>query len=128
MINYLLCALGMWMLLSLMVMWRDETSHHWVDTLCEVIIYLPWHIIGVALVVVLFPIVCIWKFFRNAIKGVSVECWKKANIKSYWKLGNLRFCYDSKARAWCNKFFLVRIVKPAETINHNPVLKSGEKS
>lgn len=127
MINYLLCAVGVWALLGLVVLWRDETVYGWVDTLCEYIIYLPWKIIGAVIIAVLFPIICIWKFFRNAIKGVSVECWKKANIKYNWKLGNLRFCYDPEARAWCNKFFLVRIVKPAETIKHNPTLKSGEK-
>jgi hypothetical protein len=35
----------------------------------------------------------------------------------------LRVCYDPEARRWINRLYLVRIVKPAEKILHNPVKK-----
>ena len=64
--------------------------------------------------------------FRNAVKGVSAQCWERNKPDRYWKTGNLYWCYDPKARALCNKLFLVRVVVPRETIAHEPRLISHD--
>lgn len=120
--NYLLCGLATWMMLGVVYQLYDTTHADWVRNLCENIINLPWNIIYYALLyVIIFPIACVWLFFRNAIKGVSEQAWETAKITHFWKLGCFRLCYDPDTRAWRNKFFLVRIVKPAEKINHIPM-------
>lgn len=123
MINYLVCALGVWMLMGVLFAVYEDASQTWLIRLSKCLICLPWNIIYHFLLYIIFlPIAIVWKFFRNAIRGVSVECWEKfsSNIH-YWKLGCLRLCHDKTARAISNKWFLVRIVKPAEKINHIPM-------
>lgn len=122
--NYLLCGLSVWMLMGMIFHLHDTTRVNWVSNLCENIIILPWSIIyNVLLYVILYPIACIWLFFRNAIKGVSEQAWENAKITHFWKVGCFRFCYDPDARKLPHKLFLVRIVKPAEKVNHNSTKK-----
>lgn len=122
--NYLLCALGMWMLMGVLFHVYDTACKSWVANLCEDIIVLPWSIIyHILLYVILYPIACVWLFFRNAIKGVSEQAWEDAKIPHFWKLGCFRFCYDPDARKLSHKFLLVRIVKPAEKVNHDSAKK-----
>lgn len=122
--NYVLCGLDMWMLMGVLFHVYNDTCKNWVANLCGGIIVLPWSIIyNVLLYIVLYPIACIWLFFRNAIKGVSEQAWEDAKISHFWKLGCFRFCYDPNARKLNNKLFLVRIVKPAEKVNHNSAKK-----
>lgn len=122
--NYVLCGLGMWMLMGVLFHVYNDTCTNWVANLCGGIIVLPWSIIyNVLLYIILYPIACIWLFFRNAIKGVSEQAWENAKITHFWKLGCFRFCYDPDARKLTNKLFLVRIVKPAEKVNHNSAKK-----
>ena len=122
MINYLVCALGVWMLMGVLFAVYEDASQTWLIRLSKCLICLPWNIIYHFLLYIIFlPTAIVWKFFRNAVRGVSVECWEKfsSNIR-YWKLGCLRLCHDKTARAISNKWFLVRIVKPAEEIKHLP--------
>lgn len=122
MINYLVCALGVWMLMGVLFAVYEDASQTWLIRLSKCLICLPWNIIYHFLLYIIFlPIAIVWLFFRNAIKGVSEQAWETAKITHFWKLGCFRFCYDPDARAWRNKFFLVRIVKPAEKINHIPM-------
>lgn len=122
MINYLVCALGVWMLMGVLFAVYEDASQTWLICLSKCLICLPWNIIyHFLLYIIIYPIACVWLFFRNAIKGVSEQAWEIAKITHFWKLGCFRFCYDPDARAWRNKFFLVRIVKPAEKINHIPM-------
>lgn len=122
MINYLVCALGVWMLMGVLFAVYENASQTWLIRLSKCLICLPWNIIyHFLLYIIIYPIACVWLFFRNAIKGVSEQAWETAKITHFWKLGCFRFCYDPDARAWRNKFFLVRIVKPAEKINHIPM-------
>lgn len=122
MINYLVCALSAWMLMGVLFVVYEDASQTWLIRLSKCLICLPWNIIYHALLyIIIYPIACVWLFFRNAIKGVSEQAWETAKITHFWKLGCFRFCYDPDARAWRNKFFLVRIVKPAEKINHIPM-------
>jgi hypothetical protein len=122
--NYVLCGLGMWMLMGVLFHAYNDTCKNWVANLCGGIIVLPWSIIyNVLLYIILYPIACIWLFFRNAIKGVSEQAWENAKITHFWKLGCFRFCYDPDARKLTNKLFLVRIVKPAEKVNHDSAKK-----
>lgn len=119
--NYVLCGLAVWMLMGVAFQLYNITHTDWVRNLSENFINLPWNIIYHALLyIIIYPIACVWLFFRNAVKGVSEQAWETAKITHFWKLGCFRFCYDPDARAWRNKFFLVRIVKPAEKINHIP--------
>lgn len=122
--NYLVCALGVWMLMGVLFHAYDTTCKNWVANLCEGIIILPWNIIYyILLYVIIYPIACVWLFFRNAIKGVSEQAWEDAKIPHFWKLGCFRLCYDPDARRLPHKFLLVRIVKPAEKVNHNSAKK-----
>lgn len=122
--NYLLCGLGAWMLMGLFFHVQDTTRVNWVGNLCEGIIVLPWSIIyNILLYVIIYPIACIWLFIRNAIKGVSEQAWETAKITHFWKVGCFRFCYDPDARKLLHKLFLVRIVKPADKVNHNSAKK-----
>lgn len=122
--NYLLCGLGVWMLMGVVFHAYDTVCVNWVINLCENIIILPWKIIyHILLYIIIYPIACIWLFFRNAIKGVSEQAWETAKITHFWKVGCFRFCYDPDARKLINKLFLVRIVKPAEKVNHNSAKK-----
>lgn len=118
-VNYLLCSLGIWMLLSIVYHVYDNTRVNWVANLCEDIIILPWKIIYNILLYIFYPIACIWLFFRNAVKGVSKLAWENTKLKLWrvWKFGCFRLCYDHHAYRWHNKFFLVRIVEPAEKIS-----------
>lgn len=118
--NYLLCGgLTIWMLMGVAFQLYNITHTDWVRNLSENIINLPWNIIYYALLfIIIYPIAYVWLFFRNAIKGVSEQAWETAKITHFWKLGCFRFCYDPNARKLPHKLFLVRIVKPAEKINH----------
>jgi hypothetical protein len=118
MTNIFIGAIGMWFILGALFTWFEGAHNRTLYKILECVIALPWVLSAVISVVVCYPIACLWKFFRNAVKGVSVNCWKRAQIKRYLKLGNFRLCYDATAKALCNKLFLVRIVKPAEQINH----------
>lgn len=119
MINYLLCGLGVWVLMGLLMVGYECAPQQWASNLCQNAIYLPLSIIFYSILYfIVFPCACIWKFFRNAIKGVSVECWEKFNAPPHLKFGCFRLCHDKTARKWCNRFFLVRIVKPSEEIKH----------
>lgn len=121
--NYLLCGLTVWMVMGALHRLHEDATAGWAIDLFENIIYFPWNIIyQIVFHIVLIPIACIWRFFRNAIKGVSVQAWEDTKLQLWkvWKLGCFRLCYDQRARAWRNKFFLVRIVKPAEKVNHIP--------
>ena len=120
--NYLLCALAVWMLMGVAFQLHEVATTGWAIDLFENFINLPWNIIYHALLyIIIYPIACVWLFFRNAVKGVSVQAWESAKITRFWKLGCFRLCHDPDARAWRHKFFLVRIVKPAEKINHIPM-------
>ena len=114
---------GMWVILGGLFVWFTKTSSYVVEDILECIIPLPWVVVAVLYVIVATPFICIWKFFRNAIRGVSVECWDRAKINHYWKIGCFRLCYDPKARAISNKLFLVRIVNPASYIVHTPQIQ-----
>ncbi len=127
MTNIFIGAIGMWFILGALFTWYEGAHNRTLYKTLEGVIALPWILLAVTSVIVCYPFVCLWKFFRNAIKGVSVDCWKRAKIKRCLKLGNFRLCYDADAKALCNKLFMVRIVKPAERINHNPILKSTGK-
>jgi ABC-type proline/glycine betaine transport system permease subunit len=118
MLAILFSILGTWLVLGALFYWYEETSNNTLYNVLDRVITLPWLAVFAIIIVVWYPFLLLWKFFRNAVKGVSVNCWKRAQIKRYLKLGNFRLCYDATAKALCNKLFLVRIVKPAEQINH----------
>lgn len=122
-----MCAVSVWVLMGLLSWIQQETSKRWVEKLCESIIRFPFRVLlvllGASIIAVMYPLIFLWRFFRNAIKGVSIDCWKKARIKHFLKFGRLRICYDPEARRLINRLYLVRIVKPAEKILHNPVKK-----
>jgi hypothetical protein len=127
MINYFVCAVSVWVLMGLLSWIHQETSKRWVEKLCESIIRFPFRVLlvllGASIIAVMYPLIFLWRFFRNAIKGVSIDCWKKARIEHFLKFGQLRVCYDPEARRLINRLYLVRIVKPAEKIMHNPTKK-----
>ena len=120
MLEIILSVLITWMVMGALYTWKEETCNNTLYNILDYAISLPWVVLTGIFIIICYPFMLIWKFFRNAIKGVTVECWEKAKIKKYWKLGNLYFCWDSRARAWQNKLFLVRVVEPANRIIHTP--------
>lgn len=125
-LSAILGAISMWVVLGALFSWYEETSNNTLYNILDRVITLPWIVLGVVVVVIWYPFLCVWKFFRNAIKGVSVKCWETHKPDRYWKTGNLYWCYDKKARAFCNKLFLVRVVVPSETIAHYPKLECSD--
>lgn len=122
MLAIILSILGTWVVLGAIYGWMTETNNGTLYNILEGAITLPWMAFGAVCIIVWYPLLCIWKFFRNAVKGVSAKCWETHKPDHYWKTGNLYWCYDKRARALCNKLFLVRVVVPRETIAHYPVL------
>ena len=127
MLNAIYGAVAMWVLLGALFFWYEETANNSIYNFLDRVITLPWLIIYGVFIVVMFPLVCIWKFFRNAIKGVSLEAWNKYKTDKYLKTGNFYLCFDPKARALCNKLFLVRVVIPNDHITHDPELRTSDK-
>ena len=110
-----LSAVGMWLIIGALFYWYEETSNNVLYNILDRAITLPWLAIFAVFVVAWYPFLLIWKFFRNAFRGVSVGAWETHHPAHYFNIGNLYFCYDNKARALCNKIYLVRVVRPKET-------------
>ena len=126
MLAILLSILGTWLVLGALFYWYEETSNNTLYNVLDRVITLPWLAVFAIIIVVWYPFLLLWKFFRNAVKGVSVRCWEAHKPDRYLKMGNLYFCYDPKAKALCNKLFLVRVVVPRESIAHEPGLVSHD--
>lgn len=122
MLNAILGAVIMWVVLGALYAWKEETSNNVVYDVLDYAISLPWVVLGVVFVVVSYPFLLVWKFIRNAVRPVSQEAWDKCKFKHAWKFGSFRLVYDEKARAFCNKLFLVRIAHPSNHIVHDPVV------
>ena len=118
-----LSILGTWLVLGALFYWYEETSNNTLYNVLDRVITLPWLAVFAICIVVWYPFLLIWKFFRNAVKGVSVKCWETHKPNRHLKMGNLYLCYDPKARALCNKFFIVRVVKPSNHIEHYPTIE-----
>lgn len=115
-------AVSMWALIGALYTWKEETSNNIVYNVLDYAITLPWVVLAVVFVIISYPFLLIWKFIRNAVRPVSQEAWDKCKFKHYFKIGNFRVVYDEKARAFCNKLFLVRIAHPSNHIVHDPVV------
>lgn len=115
-------AVGMWIVLGAVYGWMCECSSRGLENILEIVLSLPWVILAGVAVVVWYPFFCLWKFSRNAIKPVSQKAWDKCHFENFWAVGNFRFVYDKKARALCNKLFLVRIAKPADEVQRDPIV------
>ena len=123
MLEIIITAIIMWALMSALYTWKEETNNNTLWNFLDYTLALPWIVVSAVLVIIAYPFVWLWHIFRNVIKPVSVECWNKAKIASYWKIGNWYFCIDRKARALCNKFFIVRVVEPNNHIEHYPTVE-----
>ena len=120
---FVLGAVGMWVLLGAVYGWMCECSSRGLENILEIVLSLPWVILAGVAVVVWYPFFCLWKFFRNAIKPVSQQAWDKCHFENnFLAIGNFRIVYDKKARALCNKLFLVRIAKPADEVQRDPIV------
>jgi hypothetical protein len=115
-------AVSMWALIGALYTWKEETSNNIVYNVLDYAIALPWVVLAVVFVIISYPFLLIWKFIRNAVRPVSQEAWDKCKFKHYFKIGNFRVVYDERARAFCNKLFLVRIAHPSNHIVHDPVV------
>ena len=117
--EYVVGAIVMWIVLAGLFTWYQETYNE----VLEVIVALPLVVVIWTLVVLQFPFIVFWKFIRNAIKGVSQDVWDKAKLKHYKRIGNICFVYDEKARAFQNKFFMVRLISSkGKGFVHEPVI------
>lgn len=115
-------VLGWWIISALLTCWRSTTESCLVEDILEYVICLPVVLVSWICVAIALPFIFVYKFFRNAVKGVSVNTWELYHPDHYFKIGNLYFCYDHKARAISNKVFLVRVVKLRDYIAHDPAL------
>ena len=122
MLNVIFGAVGMWVMLGALYAWREETSNNVVYNVLDYAISLPWIVLGIIVVILCYPFLLIWKFIRNAVRPVSQEAWDRVKIEKYFKIGNLYICYDKKAKAFCNKLFLVRVTHPSNHIVFDPVV------
>lgn len=122
MLEILLSVLITWMVMGALYTWKEETCNNTLWNILDYAISLPWVVLTGILIIIWYPFMLIWKFIRNAVKPVTQEAWDRVKIEKYFKIGNLYICYDQKARAFCNKLFLVRIARPRNTIAHDPVL------
>ena len=117
--EYLIGAGVMWVILAGLFTWYQETYKEFL----EIIVALPIVIFVWILAILQFPFACFWKFIRNAIRGVSEDAWNKANLKHFKRFGNICFVYDKRARAFQNKFFMVRLVpNDNKEIIHTPTI------
>lgn len=126
MLAIILSILGTWLVLGALFFWYEETGNNTLYNILDRVITLPWLVVFAICVVVWYPFLLLWKFFRNAIKGVSATAWERYKPDRHLKMGNFYLCFDPKARALCNKFFLVRVVVPRESIAHDPGLVSHD--
>ena len=115
-------VVGMWMLMGALYTWKEETSNNIIYNVLDYTLALPWVILAGLFVIIWYPFLLIWKFIRNAVRPVSQEAWNRCKFKHFWKIGNFRIVYDERARAFCNKLFLVRIAHPSNHIVHDPVV------
>ena len=97
--------LSVWFSFSLLYYWKEETRSHKVERVLDFVLKLPLTAaMGITLAIA-FPISLYWKFFR---------------IRHFLAFGNFRLVYDQKAKKPYNRFFLVRIVRPATKIKYSP--------
>ena len=122
MLEIILSILGAWLVFGALYAWKEETCNNTLYNILDYALSLPWVILAGIAVIIWYPFMLIWKFVRNAVKPVTQEAWDRVKIEKYLKIGNLYICYDRKARAFCNKLFLVRIARPRNAIAHDPVL------
>ena len=122
MLEILLSVLITWMVMGALYTWKEETRNNTLYNVLDYAIALPWVVLTGIFIIIWYPFMLIWKFIRNAVRPVSQEAWDKCKFKHYFKIGNFRVVYDEKARAFCNKLFLVRIARPRNAIAHDPVL------
>ena len=116
-----------WFTLSALNWWRQQTGNYITEQVLDIIVDAPMVLLALIWLIVSTPFIFLWKFFRNTFRGVTVDTWKRTQITKFWKIGNLRLCFDPKARALVNKVFLVRIVRPQTGIIHTPVLRTSDK-
>ena len=122
MLEILLSVLITWMVMGALYTWKEETCNNTLYNVLDYAISLPWVVLTGIFIIIWYPFMLIWKFIRNAVKPVTQEAWDRVKIEKYLKIGNLYICYDQKARAFCNKLFLVRIARPRNAIAHDPAL------
>lgn len=127
MLEILLSVLITWMVMGALYTWKEETCNNTLYNVLDYAIALPWVVLTGLFIIIWYPFMLIWKFIRNAVKPVTQEAWDRVKIEKYLKIGNLYICYDRKARAFCNKLFLVRIARPRNAIAHDPVLVASDK-
>jgi hypothetical protein len=114
------------MVMGALYTWKEETCNNTLWSILDYAISLPWVVLTGIFIIICYPFMLIWKFIRNAVKPVTQEAWDRVKIEKYFKIGNLYICYDQRARAFCNKLFLVRIAKPRNAIAHDPGLVSHD--
>ena len=116
-----------WFTLSALNWWKEQTGNYITEQVLDIIVYAPMMLLTLIWLIASTPFIFLWKFFRNTFRGVTVDTWERTQITKFWKIGNLRLCFDPKARALVNKVFLVRIVRPQTGIIHSPVLKMSDE-
>lgn len=116
-----------WFTLSALNWWREQTTNRITEQVLATVVDAPMVLLALIWLIMSTPFVFLWKFFRNAFRGVTVDTWERVQITKFWKIGNLRLCFDPKARALVNKVFLVRIVYPQTNIIHTPALRMSDE-
>lgn len=122
-----------WFIFSLLRLWEEHTLSHTTEQILDsimsipaMLIYIVCMAIVIICIVIAFPFMWLWKFFRNAVRGVSIDTWNKVKVPKYWVFGNFRLCYDNRAKALLNKVFLVRIVRTGDLV-HVPALEERNR-
>lgn len=123
---FLLGVLMMWFILSFLRLWEEHTLSYTTEQFLDIIMSAPMVLIHIIYMVIVFPFMWLWKFFRNAVRGVSIDAWNAVKVPKYWVFGNFRLCYDNRAKAWINKVFLVRIVRTGDLV-HVPALEKRNR-
>lgn len=107
MLNFLYGILATWFLLGLgySFWWGDNNFY-------TLLMKIPGGIIQIIVEVVCFPFIWFYKvFLRHTLHPVSPKVMTVKSILADSRriCGNLYFCHDKKAKAFCNKIFFFRI-------------------
>lgn len=123
MLNFIAGAIATWFLLGL------GYSFWWGDNnLYTLLMEIPGGILTVIVEVICFPIIWFYKvFLRHTIHPVSPAVMevKKILADSRRVCGNIYFCHDKKAKAFCNKIFFFRI-DPKISNPNKPSIPEGK--
>lgn len=110
MVNFFLGILAGYIILSFLH--EELWGQRWMN-----FIQFPYLLImdtlDIILEIILFPILFLWKLFRNVIRPVKSDAIQNLKLMddSTHLFGSIYFCHDKTAKRIVNKFFFYRVIR-----------------